>query len=415
MVTHNKQVIIIGGGVVGVCCLYYLAKEGWDVALIERDHICAGCSYGNAGLLVPGHSIPLAQPGVIAKGLRWLLEPESPFHIKFRPSLALISWLLKFRKASNIQQVRRSLLVLRDLISASMDLYKELAAIEHFDFGYHQMGVLGVFLTERGLAEGIEEAHLLQEVNVGATVLNATATLALEPNLNLGVVGSVSYTDDAHMVPDLFVKGLKGIAENMGARIYSSTEVTGFKVADQKITVVETSRGSFHAREVVLAAGSWSPMLGQALQLKLPIQPAKGYSVTCELPLHAPRVPLLLAEARVAVTPIGNKLRFAGGLEFAGFDFTINQRRVRAMMKSSVNYLAIKEPLVGTEPWRGLRPCTPDGLPIIARPKRINNLIVATGHGMLGMTLGPVTGLLVSQLAARERPMLGLSPFMLER
>lgn len=400
---------------IGVCSAYYLARDGFDVIIVEKDQICAGCSHGNAGLVVPGHSIPLAQPGVIAKGLRWLLNPESPFYIKFRPSLDLISWLLKFRAASNMQQVRRSMAVLRDLSYASLALFKELAAMDGFDFGFQQKGVLSVYLTDKGFEEGAREAQLLHEAGVSAKVLDASAMLAVEPNLAPGVVGGVYFSDDAHLIPHAFVRGLAGVAERMSARIYPSTEVIGFKTEGRKITAVETTRGNFAPAEVVLAAGSWSPLLAEALGLKLAVQPAKGYSVTYKLPNLAPRLPLMLAEARVAVTPMADKLRLAGTLELAGFDFSINRRRLDAIVRSAAKYLVFEDEPSSVEIWSGLRPCTPDGLPIICRPRGFDNLILATGHGTLGVSLGPITGLLVSQLAARQQPVLDLNPLRLER
>lgn len=415
MMADDKTILIVGGGVIGVCSAYYLARDGFDVIILEKDQICAGCSHGNAGLVVPGHSIPLAQPGVIAKGLRWLLNPESPFYIKFRPSLDLISWLMKFRAASNMQQVRRSMAVLRDLSYASLALFKELAAMDGFDFGFQQEGVLSVYLTDKGFEEGAREAQLLREAGIGVKVLDASAMLAIEPSLAPGVVGGVYFSDDAHLIPHAFVRGLAGVAEQMGARIYPSTEVIGFKIEGRKITAVETTRGNFAPAEVVLAAGSWSPLLAEALGLKLAVQPAKGYSVTYKLPDLAPRLPLMLAEARVAVTPMADKLRLAGTLELAGFDFSINRRRLDAILRSAAKYLFFEDEPSSVEIWLGLRPCTPDGLPIICRPRGFDNLILATGHGTLGVSLGPITGLLVSQLAARQHTTLDLNPLRLER
>ncbi len=411
----DKTILIVGGGVIGVCSAYYLARGGFDVIILEKDQICAGCSYGNAGLVVPGHSIPLAQPGVIGKGLRWLFNPDSPFYIKFPPSLDLLSWLLRFRGSSNMRQVRRSMAVLRDLSYASLALFKELAAMDGFDFGFQQKGVLSVYLTDKGFEEGAREAQLLREAGISAKVLDASAALAIEPNLAPGIVGGIYFSDDAHLVPHTFVKGLAGVAEQMGVKIYPSTEVIGFKTGGRKITIVETTRGNFAPAEVVLAAGSWSPLLAESLGLKLAVQPAKGYSVTYKLPDRAPRLPLMLAEARVAVTPMADKLRLAGTLELAGFDFSINRRRVDAIVGSAGKYLALKDEPSSVEIWRGLRPCTPDGLPIICRPGGLDNLILATGHGTLGVSLGPITGILVSQLAARQHPVLDLNPLRLER
>jgi D-amino-acid dehydrogenase len=188
------------------------------------------------------------------------------------------------------------------------------------------------------------------------------------------------------------------------------TEVLGFVTAGRRIRGVETTRGDFEADEVVLATGAWSPGLLAALRLRLPIQAAKGYSVTCRRPAGAPRRPLLLGEARVAVTPMGETLRLAGTLELAGLDLSIDRRRVEAVRQSAGRYLALGEEPIVTEVWRGLRPCTPDGLPALGRPRRLDNLIVATGHAMLGVSLGPITGRLVAQLACGQAPALDLTP-----
>jgi D-amino-acid dehydrogenase len=408
-VTKPGDVAIIGGGVIGVCSAYYLARKGWRVTLLEKGDICSGCSYGNAGLIVPSHAIPLAAPGVWLKGLKWMLNPESPFYIKPRASRELLRWLWRFRAACSEHHVRRAAPLIRDLSLASLALYRELAGLEGLSFGYTEKGAILVCLTERRYEEAAVEARLLEGFGVAAQRIDGAEARFLEPALLPEVVGGVYFPLDAHLVPDALVKGLARIAGKMGVRLCAGTEVLGFKAQGSRIAAVETTRGDFEADEVVLAAGSWSGGLARALGLDLPVQPAKGYSVTYKRPPAAPAVPVLLGEARMAVTPMGETLRFGGTLELAGLDLSISRRRVEAVRRAPGRYLAGCDGLELIEVWRGLRPCMPDGLPVIGRPKRPDNFIVATGHAMMGVSLGPITGKLVADLASRETPQIDLA------
>ncbi len=408
------MIAVIGGGVVGVCTAYYLARRGLPVSLVEKGEIAAGSSYGNAGLIVPSHSVPLAAPGALRQGLRWMLDPESPFYIRPRLSRDLVRWLLRFRRACTEDHVRRSIPVIRDLSRASLDLYQELSALPELEFGFRQDGVLAVFRTVAGFAHGRQEAAVLDEAGIAAKIVDAEGVRALEPALRHDVSGGVYFPDDAHVTPDRFVRGLARVAQGLGARVLTGTEVFGFTTRGRRIAVVETTRGNLDVDGVVLTAGAWSSELARGLGLDLPLQAAKGYSITCDRPPVGPRIPLLLGEARVAVTPMDDALRFAGTLELAGLDLAIKRRRVEAIRRVVPRYLA-EERYVVREIWRGLRPCSPDGLPYIGRPARYDNLIVATGHAMIGVSLGPVTGALVAQLAAGEAPMLDLAPLSPDR
>jgi D-amino-acid dehydrogenase len=379
------------------------------VTVVEQGEVAAGSSYGNAGLVVPSHSIPLAAPGVLRKGLAWLADPESPFYIKPRPDPALLRWLWRFRGACTAAHVQRALPLLRDLSYASLALFRELAAADGLDFGFRQDGVLAVYRTPAGLAEGLHEAEVLTGAGLPAKGLDAAAARALEPALAPRVVGGVLFGDDAHLVPDRFVRGLARAAASAGVRFRTQTEVLGFRTTGRRVVAVETTRGDLTPDQVVLAAGAWSAAVAHGLGLRLPIQPAKGYSVTYERPPDSPRLPLVCGEARVAITPMDDTLRFAGTLELAGLDFSINRRRVGAIVRGAGGYLAGGAPPTVREIWRGLRPCTPDGLPIIGRPASIANVIVASGHAMIGVSLGPVTGKLVAQLVTGEPPLADLT------
>lgn len=410
----SRHVVVVGGGVIGVCAAYYLARAGAAVTLVERGDIAAGCSYGNAGLVVPSHAVPLAAPGVLWRGLRWLADPESPFWIRPRLDPALLSWLWRFQRHCTEAHVRRAMPVIRDLSQASLALYEELARLPGLDFGFRRDGLLTVFRSPAGLEGGRHEAERLESVGIAAKLLDATAACALEPALAPGVAGGLHFPDDAHLTPDRFVRGLARVVEGLGVHVRTQTEALGFTRAGRRITAVETTRGALGCDEVVLAAGAWSPGLGRALGLALPIEAAKGYSVTYEAPADGPRMPLLAAEARFAVTPMrtetGATLRLGGTLELAGLDLSIDRRRVDAIRQAARSYLRLPEEPPLVEIWRGLRPCTPDGLPLVGRPRAWDNLVLAAGHAMIGMSLGPVTGHLVAAVVAGERPGLDPSP-----
>lgn len=416
--TRKVDVLIIGGGVIGVCAAYYLAERGRQVALVEQGEIASGSSYANAGLIVPSHCTPLPAPGALSSGLKWMLDPESPFYIRPRLDLDLVRWLLKFASCCADAHFRRALPVLRDLSCASLALYDQLAA-PGFDFGYKHKGLLLVYKTRQGLKHAADEALLLAETGVEWQSLDPNEVCAIEPAVQPGMAGGLYFPADAHLNPAEFVQGLARSAESRGVRIQANTEVIGIEAAGRRIEAVKTTNGDFQPFEVVAAAGAWSPHLARSLKLNIPIQPAKGYSITVKLPTSSPGVPMILGESRVAVTPMesayGPALRFAGTLELAGMDLSINLRRVNAIRRAARSYLAGIEELERIEVWRGLRPCTPDGLPIIGRPASFDNLTLAAGHAMLGMTLGPITGKLVSQIVCGEKPDMDVTPLRAER
>ena len=414
----QPHTLIIGGGVIGVCAAFFLAERGARVTLVEQGEIAAGSSYGNAGLIVPSHITPLPTPGALTNGLKWMLDPESPFYIKPRLDLDLISWVLKFGAAANERQMQKAIPTIREMGRASSALHDQLAALD-LDCGYKQDGLLSLFITPHGMDDGLAEEQLLRANGINAKLLNGDEVRAMEPAARPEVLGGLYTPDDAHFTPDRFVHNLARLAESKGVAIHTQTEVLGFETSGKRVTQVKTTRGDFIFDQMIMAAGSWSPTLVRDLELHIPIQPAKGYSVTVKRPATAPAIPLSLSESRVIATPMiseqGTTLRFAGTLELAGLDFSINRRRVDAIMRAARTYLRGLDDLETVEIWRGLRPCTPDGLPIIGRAQSFDNLIIATGHAMLGMSLGPITGKLVSQIACGEEPEIDIRPLRVER
>ncbi|MCS6859161.1 MAG: FAD-dependent oxidoreductase [Abditibacteriales bacterium] len=416
--SSSKSVLIIGGGVVGLCVAYYAMQKGHRVTIVERgapDHDC--CSLGNAGLIVPSHFIPLAAPGMVALGLRMMFNPESPFYVRPRLDADLLRWGWQFCRAASVRHVQRSAPLLRDLLCASRRCFEELAQQWGNDFGFVQKGALMLCKTEQALEEEAKTAEMARALDVPAEVLTAEQVAQREPNVRMNIAGAVYFPLDCHLIPQQFMARLTRALEEGGATFCWSTEVTGWCVSGQRIAAVQTQRGELSADEFVLAAGAWSPQVARSLGIRLPMQAGKGYSLTLPNPKQKPTIPCLLTEARVAVTPMGNALRFGGTMEIAGLDTAINPARVRGILKSIPLYFPEFGPgdFRDVPTWCGLRPCSPDGLPYVGRFRRYANLCAATGHAMLGVSLGPITGQLVAAILSDEPPSVGLDMLSPER
>jgi len=411
----TPDVLVIGGGAVGVCCAYYLAQQNLSVSLIEQKDIASGCSEANAGLLVPSHSIPLASPGAISMGLKSMLKPASPFYIKPRLDFQLYRWLWQFARSCREKRMLEGLAVLRDLNYASMELYGSLIDDEKLECDFSKKGWLLAYKTEKSYQSAQEEAALLQKYGVTAETLDTQETLAKEPILKPDMVGSVFYPEDAHLDPKKFVTALAERCQERGVTIRTETKAGGFEISNGQVTGVKTAKGLLRPKQVVLALGAWSQQTAQLLGCKLPVQPAKGYSITIPHPSPCPKGPLYLSEAKVAVTPLKDALRFGGTLEISGMSLAINRRRISAILKAAEDYMQPIEAKGEPQTWSGLRPCSPDGLPMIGRLKPFRNLLVATGHAMLGMHLAPVTGKLIAQVACAQKPDVDLTPCRVDR
>jgi D-amino-acid dehydrogenase len=414
---QKTETLVIGGGAIGICCAYYLHGLGKNVTVVEKDDICAGSSYGNAGLIVPSYSIPLAAPGVISQGLKWMLNPESPFYIKPRFNSEFLSWLWKFRSACNENNVRTALPVLSGLSSASLDLFDDLAALEGLHFGFEKNGIAEIFRTHKGFEKGVKDARRLQEYGIQHKILAIGEIVQYTQGMRTTAVGGIFFPGDAHLMPDQFVRQLARHLENKGVHLLTSVEVLGFETSGRKVTTVKTTRGDISVEEVILAGGSWSAEMARELKIKILMEPAKGYSVTYKRPPGFPSVPLAMAEAKVVLTPMSDMVRFAGTLELAGFDMSINKRRLHAILKAVSAYFPDidTDALELIEIWRGLRPCSPDGLPYLGRPRLYDNVIISTGHGMKGISLAPITGKIVSQLASEQTPAMDMAALRIER
>ena len=414
---HQSDVVIIGGGIIGLCAAHYLQRGGVRVTIIEKGDAGQACSLRNAGFIAPSHFVPLASPGIIAKGLKWLLDPESPFYIKPRLNFDLLTWLWKFHAAANAHQVHQAAPVLLNLNLASAKLYDELATKEELRFGLEHRGILMLYNSSQGEKANLEEAEHGRLLGLKVRVLSTDEVNALDPGIQTNARGAVHFEDDSHLVPEQFVEAMKSHLVKQGVEIKEGTEVVGIERNGATVTGVNTSKGILRGDEFVLSGGSWSPGLAKSLGKNLPLQPGKGYSVNILKPERMFRTPLILTEARVAITPMDDFIRFAGTMELAGLDLSINRRRVEAILKAVPRYLSGFQPttLTRSEPWAGLRPCTPDGLPYIGRFRTIQNLVVATGHAMMGVSLAPITGKLVSELILTNSPSMDIRSLGVER
>ncbi len=403
----TKHIIILGGGVIGLCTAYYAARCGHRVTVIDRSpEQHDGCSFGNAGMVVPSHFVPLAAPGMVALGLKWMWNPESPFYIKPRLDFELLDWALKFWQASTPAHVQRAAPVIRDLSFASRTCFEDLAALPGMDFGLVQKGLVMLCKTQHSLDDEAMYAAQANALGVPAEVLDATGVAKLDPDVTMDVAGGVYFPKDCHLSPGRFMAGLKRQAEAFGVKFVWNAEVTGFNQQGSRIAGVTTTAGDFTAEEFVLCGGSWSPVIARDLRLKIPLQAGKGYSLTLPQPRELPQICSIFTEARVAVTPMGRTLRFGGTMEIAGLNEDINPVRVQGIIKAASKYYPkfTPEDFAGIQPWRGLRPCSPDGMPYVGRTVRYANLTLATGHAMMGLSLGPITGRLVSEILSGEKP-----------
>ena len=406
----QDRVVIVGGGVIGLSAAWNLLQAGFPVQVVEREGPeGATCSTVNAGMVVPSHFVPLAAPGMIAKGMRWIMNPESPFYV--RPTLdpALLRWGWLFWRHANARHVAASRDLLRDLNLESRRLFAEFGRDD--DFGLVQRGLLMLCRTREGLDEEVEMAHMAESLGIGTRVLDPQQTAAADPGVTMDVAGAVHFLQDCHLDPARFMAAMRRRVLAAGGEIASGVEIEMIERNGGQVTAVSGGGQRFAAKYFVIAGGSWSAKLLRPLGLRLPLQAGKGYSITLPKPPEMPQLCSIFAEAKVAITPLGDSLRVAGTMEVGGLDLSINRRRVNGILKSVPLYFPKfrQEDFAGIEPWAGLRPVSPDGLPYVGQVPGIGNLFAATGHAMLGLSLGPVTGRLVAELVAGRPPFTDIS------
>lgn len=411
------KVAIIGGGVIGLCSAYYLQQEGVEVTIIERGDLTDGCSFGNMGYMSPSHFTPLASPGIIREGLRYMLSSSSPFYIKPRLSPDLMKWSYYFWKSSNAATVRKNAPHLNNILQLSRQLINELRDTIGDVFDMEEKGCLMMCKHAKTLEHEFHVAKEAERFGLKVERLNSQQVQALEPNVELNVSGAVLFKDDCHFQPGKMMVALKDHLIKQGVQFQLNTTVTGFERSKGKIHAAITDKGKFAADEVVIATGSWLPVIGKMMNIAIVLQPGKGYSYTYDFVKNNILYPAILVDGRCAITPWGNRLRIGGTMELSGINNKVLVKRMQGIYDSAKNFypgLKIDFPPVD-KIWNGLRPVTPDGLPYIGRHSAFDNLVIAGGHAMLGISEGTGTGKLVADIIQRRKPQIEISAFNPER
>lgn len=397
----ENKVSIIGAGITGIFTALYLKKAGYQVTLFDKSDGMDNCSYGNAGMIVPSHVIPLASPGMISKGLRWMLKRDSPFYIRPRLDTDLIKWGLAFRKNSTQEHVERAGAVLHHLLTRSRHLYSEFNEEADFDFGFTEKGLYIFCNSEKGLDSEIRDAEQANRLGVRTEVLSAEDVAERIPGLQLNIKGGVHYPDDAHMHPGLLMDGLKKWLAGRDVTFHYQTEVTFLERSRDRILRLKTADGrTYESGHFILCNGVWSHQLGKTVGKNLLMQGGKGYSMTLQNPPHLPDICGILSERKVTFTPMAGNLRVAGTMEIAGSDITANPVRVESIKKAVCDYMPQfrMTDFSNARVWAGLRPIAPDGMPYAGRSRDYKNLYISTGHAMMGMSLAPACGQLITDL-----------------
>jgi D-amino-acid dehydrogenase len=411
------QTIIIGGGITGLCSAYYLQQAGHHITVIDKHDITDGCSFGNMGYMSPSHFVPLASPGIIAEGFKYMLSSSSPFYIKPRLNLALMQWAWHFYKNSNAAHVKRSAPQLVNILQLSRHLMNDMRLTIGDSFDMEAKGCLMMCKEDKTLQHEFHLADDAEKLGLVVQKLNAAGVQALEPDVELNVAGAVLFKDDCHFDPGKLMRTLKNYLETKGVKFQLNSAVTGFEKNDGTVTAVVTNNGKINCSNLVIAAGSWIPAVSKMLGIHLLLQPGKGYSHTYDHVEKNIKYPAILVDGRCAITPWGQRLRIGGTMELSGINNKVLVKRMQGIYNAAKNFypgLQIEFPPVD-KIWNGLRPVTPDGLAYIGRTKEYNNVIIAGGHAMLGISQGTGTGLLVSQLVDNKKTEIDISAFDLKR
>ncbi|GBF19729.1 MULTISPECIES: NAD(P)/FAD-dependent oxidoreductase [Arenibacter] len=409
----GKDVVIIGGGIVGLCSAYFLQKEGHKVTVLDKSDITSGASFVNAGYITPSHIIPLASPGMISKGIKWMFNSSSPFYMQPRWDTDFFKWSWYFHKSSTKEKVALAIPLIKEINIISRELFTSIKNSGDLgDFQLERKGLLMLYKTDKEGEHEMQVAKKASYLGLEVSSLNKKELDTLQPNVTMNVKGAIHYECDGHTTPTEFMKKMLEYLKRSGVIIKTNEEVIDLSTENGRIIKVTTNKNDYSPKEVVLAAGSWSDNLSKKLKIKLPIQAGKGYRINVPRPTGI-TIPAILMEAKVAVTPMAEYTRFAGTMEFSGINDVIRKQRVEAIANATTEFypeIKISE-AEKLDAKSGLRPVSPDGLPYIGKSSSLKNLTVATGHAMMGWSLGPVTGKLVSEIISDKKTSMDINGF----
>ena len=406
------SVVIVGGGIIGTMSAYYLNRAGWTVTVLDKGTVGGGCSHGNCGYVCPSHVLPLAVPGALTSTLRTLFAKDSP--LKVHPGFALrnFGWFLNFARRCNRRSMLRTAVPIQALLNSSRRLYDELLEAEKLEVEWDTYGLLFAFQTKKAFEHYAVTDRLLSETfAMPARRFDAHALEKLEPALKPGsVAGGYLYTGDAQLRPDVLMAGLRKLLSSRGVTFAEGVELTGIISEHGKAIAAKSNRGEHRADAFLVATGAWTPQLTSHLGGKCPIIPGKGYSITLKRPKMCPTYPMIFEEHRVAVSPFASGFRIGSTMEFAGYDESMNHNRLQLLRDGASHYLNDTD-APAFEEWWGWRPMTYDGLPIIGRSANYGNVLVAAGHGMLGLSMATGTGRLVKEMLGGEATHIPAEPY----
>ena len=401
---RHSEVLIIGGGIIGLASAYYLAKTGKRVRLVEQESIGAGASHGNCGLVFTSHLIPLCAPGTIRHEIKRMFRRTSPLYISLAPDIKRFKWFLNFAKKCKSEHLVHAVRAREKILRSSKSLFETLFREEPLECDWEEKGVMMVFKDQGEMQKYGQANNHLKPFGFDAVPLVGEELFKLEPALQKDVCGAWLHKTDSHLRPDKLLQTWKRLLQKMGVEIEENCRLEILVSEQNRIVNAQTARGDFSAEEYVLATGAWAPQVAKTLGLNIPIQPGKGYSITMERPAVCPNIPCYFHEKSVVATPWKSGLRLGGTMEFSGFNSNISAGRIQNLVSAAEVYLnePIGQPI--TEEWVGMRPMVYDDLPIIGRSPIQRNLTIATGHGMSGISMATGTGKLVSEIITDREP-----------
>jgi D-amino-acid dehydrogenase len=413
--SRSKRVIIIGGGVIGGFTAYYLLENGWSVTVIDKEGFGQGASGGNCGLIVPNHILPINSLDTLMKGLLWMGKKDSPLYIKPRFNPGLIKWFCQFVCYTRPGHIRKSAMGRHALLKSSFHLYPTFMETENVACDWRMDGSMHVYRSKKAWHDYRKTDAFLTRFGIQAESLDSKAVRKFEPTLGDGICGGWLYRHTAHLRPEHLMSALRRILIRRGARIVDQCPVRSFRSRNSRAVSIITKDAEFSADAYILATGAWSPAFGKMLGCSLPIQAGKGYSITLDRPQTFPKIPCFFEEQKVVSTPWPDACRLGGTMEFTGFDTHLDRRRLAALSKGLDRYTQGCRISGIKAEWCGLRPMTADGLPFIDRSPRLQNVMIAAGHNMIGMSVAPATGKLVADMLDDTRPHIDPHPYRLGR
>lgn len=393
---------IIGGGIIGLCSAYYLQQEGQSVIIIDKGPSEKASSHGNCGFISPSHITPLNDWSLILKSLKWIFKEDAPFRIKPRFDLNLFKWFTGFALKANAKHVKWAMQGRHQILQSSKSLFEKMIEAEGIECNWSDEGVFLIYKEEKGFEEYSAINKDLEGWGLPADPYTGTDLLKKEPALREDVYGGWLYKTDSFIKPDLLVSALKKTLKEKGVQIIENFEVEQFELENGKVAAANGHSQSIEANSFVIATGAWTQNFTKQLNLNVPVVPGKGYSITMKPPKNMLSHSCIFEESKVAATPWKDTFRLGSLMEFTGFDDTINRVRLNALKTGAEPYLKTPYTDEIIEEWFGYRPMSMDGLPIIGKSPRHQNLFVATGHSMVGLSMGTGTGKLISELVCEK-------------